>query len=255
MNRMLYCPPIRRYFMHPAHRTIGLIPALASRPREPIPATDPLPETRPSRVGWIAGEEETWDASAGILTESLAESGRLECFPAWEDADFGADDAADYDCLVLIGWPGAAGSERMKQIERHCRGGGALVALRSTHGAMPGWSSFAEDVLGGRDRGPHARRRLVVERSQKAWYHPVLEDVAPFLAHAETYQGPRLAPDSVVLLVGQSGGRECPVAWVRRHRGGRIFSTTLGSAADFGQPSFVRLLCNAVRWAAVVHDV
>ena len=39
---------------------------------------------------------------------------------------------------------------RIKRIELFCRGGGSLVALRAMHAEIPGWSNFAEEVLGGR---------------------------------------------------------------------------------------------------------
>jgi type 1 glutamine amidotransferase len=38
------------------------------------------------------------------------------------------------------------------------------------------------------------------------------------------------------------------VAWVRLHRGGRVFYTSLGHPDDFRQPSFLRLLVNAIFW-------
>ena len=85
----------------------------------------------------------------------------------WDCVDqVGIDDTADFDCLVLLGWPAAASREQIKRIELHCRGGGSLVALRATHAAIPGWSNFAEEVLGGRQLPGRRCRLLEVERSQ-----------------------------------------------------------------------------------------
>ncbi len=39
-----------------------------------------------------------------------------------------------------------------------------------------------------------------------------------------------------------------PVAWTRVHRGGRVFYTSMGHQDDFHDPSFLRLLANAVLW-------
>jgi Trehalose utilisation len=248
MDGMLDCLPPRRYFMHSAHRTIGLsaVAALADLPL--APATSPQP--RSARVGIVNREEDGWPTSVQLLARFLAEADLAECSPAWEHADRGIDDGTDYDCLLLLGWPASSGPRRLKRIEHHCRGGGSLLALRATSAALPGWPSFAEDVLGGRDRDTAIPAPIAVSRSQNAWYHPLVAGVEPFLAKAGAYRGPRLAPDTTVLMVGQSGGREKPVAWARRHRGGRIFASTLGSEHDFRQASFLRLLANAIRWAS-----
>jgi type 1 glutamine amidotransferase len=39
-----------------------------------------------------------------------------------------------------------------------------------------------------------------------------------------------------------------PVAWTNTYGKSRIFYTSLGHADDFNDPSFVRLLSNAVEW-------
>ena len=39
-----------------------------------------------------------------------------------------------------------------------------------------------------------------------------------------------------------------PVTWTRTHAGGRVFYTSLGHQEDFEEPSFLRLLANAVLW-------
>ena len=51
-----------------------------------------------------------------------------------------------------------------------------------------------------------------------------------------------------VLLTGTIRGHAEPVAWIRPHRGGRVFGTSLGELADFRRESFRRLLANAVHW-------
>src|SRR5208283_1289909 len=50
----------------------------------------------------------------------------------------------------LLGWPAASSPQRVKRIELYCRGGGSLVAFRAMHAEIPGWSNFAEEVLGRR---------------------------------------------------------------------------------------------------------
>jgi hypothetical protein len=41
-----------------------------------------------------------------------------------------------------------------------------------------------------------------------------------------------------------------PVAWTKFYRGGRIFTTTMGSAQDLLNEGFRRLVVNACYWAA-----
>jgi len=40
-----------------------------------------------------------------------------------------------------------------------------------------------------------------------------------------------------------------PVAWTKLYKGGRIFTTTMGSAEDMLNDAFRRLLVNACYWA------
>jgi type 1 glutamine amidotransferase len=51
-------------------------------------------------------------------------------------------------------------------------------------------------------------------------------------------------------LTGSTDEHEEPVAWTRMHRGGRVFYTSLGHQQDFREVDFLRLLANAVFWAA-----
>ena len=162
--------------------------------------------------------------------------------------ELGIDDPADYDCLVLLGWPAASSREQIKRIELYCRGGGSLVALRAMHAEIPGWSSFAEEVLGGRQPAGRRCRLLEVQRSESAWHHPVVQGMETMIAEGEVYSGPRFSPDTTVLLTAHGGQRVQPVAWTTRHEGGRVFCTTLGLDDDFREPSFLRLISNAVHW-------
>jgi type 1 glutamine amidotransferase len=74
--------------------------------------------------------------------------------------------------------------------------------------------------------------------------------VEPFHAGGSLYKVAQVASDAECLLTATIPGRREPVAWTRGHRGGRTFSTTLGHPADFRQPSFLRMLANAVIWTA-----
>jgi hypothetical protein len=259
MKGMIDTPLARHWFMHTPHATVGLTAtAKVGTGRPPWPETTPLPaalprETRTLRVGLIAGPEATWDLAAAQVAEHLRKDQSLEVYYAWDFVELGIDDPTDYDCLVLLGWPTASSRERVKRIELHCRGGGSLVALRAMHAEIPGWSNFAEEVLGGRQPVGRRCRLLEVQRSETSWHHPVVEGVEAMIAEGEVYRGPRFSPDTTVLLTADSGQRVQPVAWARRYQGGRVFSTTLGQDDDFREPSFLHLVSNAVHWTGLVH--
>ena len=139
------------------------------------------------RVGLIAGPEATWDLAAARVAEQLRGEQGLEVYYAWDCVDLGLDDPTDFDCLVLLGWPAASSRQRVKRIELYCRGGGSLVALRSMHAEIPGWSSFTEEVLGGRQPAGRRCRLLEVQRSENAWHHPLLEGIETIIAEGEVY--------------------------------------------------------------------
>jgi hypothetical protein len=246
MNRMIDTSPARHWFMHTPHAAIGMGSAIKVLPP---PSQTPLPETRTLRVGMVIGRDATWDVAAAHLAEHFDETPGLIVEHAWESAAAGDDVADAYDCLLLLGWPAATDRPRLKQIEWHCRGGGPLVALRTLNAEVPGWPDFAEEVFGGRQPAARWSRLLEVERSDVAWYHPVVDGVEAMLAEGEVYHGPRLSPLATVLLTADDGRGPAPVAWTTRHAGGRIFCSTLGHDDDFRERAFLRLISNAIRWA------
>ena len=252
-----------QWFMHTPHAAVG--PAVAVKVRGCRPgrqATNQLQPASPQelieprralRVGLIAGFGATWELAAVGVAEHLRKTQDLEVHHAWDRVELGFDELADYDCLVLLGWPAASSRQRIKRIELYCRGGGSLVVLRAMQAEIPGWSDFAEEVLGGRQPAGGRCRLLEVQRSDSAWHHPVVQGVEAMIAEGEVYSGPRLSPDTTLLLTAHDGRHMQPVAWTRRHEGGRIFCTTLGLDDDFREPSFLRLISNAVHWTGLVH--
>jgi hypothetical protein len=252
----------RHWFMHTSHAAIGvgattMVPS-HQQPPAAIPRQRPVPakQDRTFRVGLVVGTGASWDLAAERLAGHLLRDDGMEVGHAWDRVIFGSDEATDYDCLILLGWP-AASQRLVKHIELFCRRGGSLVALRAMHPEIPGWPNFAEEVLGGRQLPGQKCRLLEVERSECAWHHPVLEGLETLIAEGEGYAGPRFSPDTTVLLktVNDSQTRQQgqPVAWARRHAGGRVFCTTLGLNDDFREPGFLRLVSNAVRWAGLVR--
>lgn len=245
-------------FIHAAHGQIGISPCAGRLADAGVPC-------QAARIAVLeGGDEQRWPSVAAALVEQLHADGRLviEHFPCEPDAasegslvsgsagTLGQSPA--WDCLVLLGRPEPALARRLR-LETHCRQGGALVALGSASQALPDWPAFAEVVLGGWDAGPGCNPiPLEVEPSGAIWYHPLLEGVGPFASWGDPRGPVWLARGAEVLLWGFGGGLRKPLAWAWHPRGGRVFCSLLGRHDDFQQPGFLRLLANAVRWAAAV---
>jgi type 1 glutamine amidotransferase len=176
---------------------------------------------------------------------------------------------------------------QMKHIVDYVEKGKPIVALRtSTHAfeirnspTYQRWSynnkewdgGFGRQVLGEtwiNHHGKHkiqSTRALFVEGREK---HPVLRGIASgdiwVPTDVYTVRLP-LTGDVTPLLVGAvletmepasppvKGPQNepmLPVAWTRTYRGGRIFTTTMGSAQDLLNEAFRRLLVNACYWAS-----
>ena len=70
----------------------------------------------------------------------------------------------------------------------------------------------------------------------------------PFQGTGGLYKNPAVAKDVTVLMTGTIPDHTEPVTWVREHKGGRVFYTSLGHPDDFKDENFIRLLVNAVGW-------
>ena len=55
-------------------------------------------------------------------------------------------------------------------------------------------------------------------------------------------------------VAGPQNNPMMPVAWTTTYKGGRVFTTTMGSAQDLLNEEFRRLLVNAVYWAAGLEE-
>jgi hypothetical protein len=95
--------------------------------------------------------------------------------------------------------------------------------------------------------------------------HPILAGVRDIWGESDVYEITTLSGDSKPLVMGQVlAGMELaspvnpdkkltPIAWVKTYTGesgktARVFTTTMGHAADFKNEGFRRLLVNACYW-------
>jgi len=176
---------------------------------------------------------------------------------------------------------------QMKHIVDYVEAGRPIVALRTATHAFEikssptykrwTWNSkdwdggFGRQVLGTSWVDHHGQHKVQSTRAVTVdgqADHPILRGIASgdIWVPTDVY-GVRLPlpGDSVPLLLGAVlesmepaskpvAGRQnepmLPVAWTKTYRGGRIFTTTMGSAQDLLNEPFRRLLVNACYWAA-----
>jgi hypothetical protein len=125
--------------------------------------------------------------------------------------------------------------DQLKHFQKYVTSGRPVVAVRTASHAVQTWLEFDREVLGGNyhmhyPKGPVTTVETVTESKS----HPVLAGVEIDRASEPLYKNQGHARDVQVLLRGSIAG-EPPedVAWVRDYKGGRVFSTLLGSGEKF----------------------
>ena len=213
------------------------------------------------RVALVIGadEREAGNALTAFAQEQLAFRFGWDCVTAHADARGGLADLeriTGADLTVLLARGLKLSEAQLAALRAQLGSGRPLVALGPSLEAFAGWPAFGAEVLGcGADDpgaalgGPPTFARAVPE----ALAHPILNGVQPdeFRVASPLRRTAPLAATATALLLGRASGQELtqPVAWTNARAGGRVFATTLGAAADFGDEDFPRLLVNATSWA------
>jgi type 1 glutamine amidotransferase len=197
------------------------------------------------------------------------------------------------DLMIMLARFRDLPDEQMKNIVAYVEAGRPIVALRTSTHAFAfknhktyekwSWNNKGDDWNGGFGRqvlgetwinhhGKHGKQstRGVIAPGQEK--HPILKGIPNEAIWGPTdVYGVRLPlpGDSQALVLGQvlDGMEETskpaegpqnnpmmPVAWTRSYKGGRIFTTTMGSSQDLQNDAFRRLLVNATYWAAGLED-
>ena len=76
-----------------------------------------------------------------------------------------------------------------------------------------------------------------------------MRGVKPWKSH-RLYKSGKLAEGAKVLQTGRVGSGGQALTLVHEFRGGRMFYTSLGVRADFGEEDFIRMLDQALFWIA-----
>ena len=246
----------RRFFVHSAHKTIGVSASLAAwqacQTAEGLAQAEQRGE--PLRVCLVSGAVlYKSDDSLAALQEHLEKNYPVKCSRAFRKADNdlpGLEHLEQCDCMVLLVRRLTIAGEQLERVKRYCGRGGAIVALRTASHGFQNWLALDKEVLGGDYQGHYGNQPVAVKIAEAAKDQPVLAGVQPFTSQGSLYKNIDLGKDTTVLLTGSIPGHSHPVAWVRPHQSGRVFYTSLGHPDDFQQPSFLRLLANAVAWTA-----
>jgi type 1 glutamine amidotransferase len=171
-----------------------------------------------------------------------------------EDDDLSLAAIDDADVVLLFTRRLRTEGPELERFQAYCARGGPIVGVRTASHGFQNWLAFDREVLGGNygnhyGAGPLCRVELAPNAA--AADHPILRGVdLPFDSPGSLYRNTPLAADTTPLLTGRTDEASEPVAWTRVHRGGRVFTTSLGHQEDFRNPAFLRLLANAVFWAA-----
>lgn len=245
----------RRFFIHSAHKTIGVSAGLAAWQacdRNLSAGADQ--RGRPVRVCLASGcALYKSDQSLAALQEYLSARTAIRCSRAFAKADDdlpGLENLERCDCLVLFTRRMTIGGESLDRIKRYCARGGAVVGIRTASHGLQNWLAMDKEVFGGDYQNHYTNETTEVSLAEAAKDHPVLAGIKPFVSRGTLYKNPRIAADTTTLLMGSCPEDRQPVAWTRLHNGGRVLYTSLGHEDDFREPNFLRLLGNAICWAS-----
>jgi putative membrane-bound dehydrogenase-like protein len=217
--------------------------------------TPPAQRPAPLKVCLVSGAlEYDSDASLAALQEYLEKNYPVRCTRAFRRSDTdlpGLENLETCDVMLLFTRRLKITGEQLERVKKYCRLGKPIVAVRTASHAFQNWLALDREVLGGNyhnhyDPGPPCRIEVV----PAAKGHPILKGFTPYPSVASLYKNTGVAKDVELLLTGSIPGHTEPLAWTRLHNGGRVFYTSLGHPQDFANPSFRRLLVNALFWTA-----
>jgi putative membrane-bound dehydrogenase-like protein len=217
------------------------------------PSSSPDRDKPVLRICLVSGSlEYKSDESLSAFQEYLEKNYNVQCTRAFRKADAelpGLENLQACDVMLLFTRRLTIAGEQLERIKKYCNSGKPIVAVRTASHAFQNWLALDKEVLGGNYQGHYGSNEITqVELIAGAKDHAILSGVKPFKSPGSLYKNSGLPVEREVLLTGKIPGHEEPVAWVHKHRGGRVFYTSLGHPEDFKNGNFVRLLVNALFW-------
>jgi type 1 glutamine amidotransferase len=209
--------------------------------------------TKPVRACLVSGSlEYDSNETMAILQKRLEKKGVVcsRAFQVGKDDTHlpGLENLDNCDVMVLFTRRLKLQGEELERFKKYCLAGKPIVGIRTASHAVQTWLDLDKEVFGG-DYNNHFGKgtthvRLVKKQS------PLLAGVSEFDTEGTLYKNAMIAADCDVLLTGTNENATMPIAWTRSYKGGRIFYTSLGHQKDFENQNFLRLMENAVSWAA-----
>jgi len=142
--------------------------------------------------------------------------------------------------------------EQLQNVKDYCLAGRPIVAVRTASHGFQNWLEFDKLVLGGNYTGHFGNgptQKAVIEPGAKD--HPVLDGVTMMKSRYSLYKTAPIASNATLLMKGAIPNQPPqPVTWTRTYKGGRVFYTSLGGPQDFENSTFLKMLANALFWAA-----
>jgi type 1 glutamine amidotransferase/nicotinamidase-related amidase len=203
---------------------------------------------------WARAELEPRGIACTFLIDELQADANFPGLTALDQAD------ALFVSLRRRGLP----ADQLARIRQFVERGKPILGIRTaSHAFAPkkteanaaAWENFDRDVFGGHYENHYGKGAATVARIEgQNSTHPLLIGLAPdqlrFTSHL--YKCRELAPTTKLLLTATLEDNDAvrePIAWTNEAGQRRAFYTSLGSAEDFEQPAFRRLLLNAALWA------
>jgi len=209
-------------------------------------------KARSVKVCLVSGSVEyKSDDTLPILQKFLEKEGAV-CTRAFRKTDTnipGLENLDSCDVIVLFTRRLKIDGEQLDRVKKYALAGKPIIGIRTASHGFQNWLALDKEVFGGNYMNHYPEGPLckvsIVEKNKD---HPILAGVKPFESKGSLYKNTGLAKDVTILLEGSIPDHTEPIAWTREYKGGRIFYTSLGHPADFENPSFLRLLANAVQW-------
>jgi type 1 glutamine amidotransferase len=212
-------------------------------------------KAEPLRVCLVSGSVEyKSDESLSAYQSILERDGRVACSRAFRRTDEdlpGLEALETCDVMLLFTRRLKIDGEQLERVKAYCAAGRPIVGVRTASHAFQNWLALDREVLGGNYKGHYpdgpVTETTITELGQQ---HPILQGVEPMKSVGSLYRNQGLAADSHVLMTGAIPEHTEPIAWHRMHEGGRVFYTSLGHPEDFKNEQFLRMLTQAIWWAA-----
>ena len=219
-----------------------------------LAAATAFAEDKPLKVCLVSGSlEYKSNESLAAFQEFLEANYPVKCSRAFivgkdEEHLPGLENLDSCDVMVLFTRRLKLSGDELARIKNYCLSGKPIVGVRTASHAIQSWLDLDKEVLGGNYKGHYGDAQTEITILDAAKGHPVLTGVTPFRSDGSLYKNPSVSSDVTLLMTGTIPEHTEPITWTRDYKGTRIFYTSLGHPHDFAEPSFQRLLVNALFW-------